>query len=190
MVMPGIHDGHMHPLSGGRTLTAPSLNYEQLTCPDAGPHRGFLEDTVRGGARRVARASGVGRDRDGPAPRPADLDVLDTARPIFVRSLDGHIALVNSRALEIASMTAARRTRRDGEIVRDASGDATGLLEDVGDRAGRRAEIPEPTVAQNAASLKAAIREDGEAGHHDLPGRVGRSDQLAALAAICATPAS
>ena len=25
MVLPGIHDGHIHPLSGGRSLTAPSL---------------------------------------------------------------------------------------------------------------------------------------------------------------------
>ena len=31
MVMPGIVDGHMHPLSGGRYLTNPSLDYAQLT---------------------------------------------------------------------------------------------------------------------------------------------------------------
>src|SRR5688572_11851704 len=30
-VMPGIHDGHSHPLSGGRILTAPTLNYAILT---------------------------------------------------------------------------------------------------------------------------------------------------------------
>ena len=30
MVMPGIHDGHMHLLSGGLVLTAPTLNYRQL----------------------------------------------------------------------------------------------------------------------------------------------------------------
>jgi predicted amidohydrolase YtcJ len=32
-VLPGIHDGHMHPLSGGQSLTAPSLNYAQLQIP-------------------------------------------------------------------------------------------------------------------------------------------------------------
>ena len=30
MVMPGIHDGHVHTLGGGQALTAPSLNYRQL----------------------------------------------------------------------------------------------------------------------------------------------------------------
>lgn len=29
-IMPGVHDGHSHPFSGGRLLTEPSLNYAQL----------------------------------------------------------------------------------------------------------------------------------------------------------------
>jgi imidazolonepropionase-like amidohydrolase len=29
-LMPGIHDGHMHPLSGGLVLTKPTLNYRKL----------------------------------------------------------------------------------------------------------------------------------------------------------------
>lgn len=32
-VMPGIHDGHSHPFSGGQLLTAPSLNYAILDIP-------------------------------------------------------------------------------------------------------------------------------------------------------------
>lgn len=30
MVMPGIHDGHIHPLAGGRQLTQPNLNAQAL----------------------------------------------------------------------------------------------------------------------------------------------------------------
>jgi len=47
MAMPGIHDGHIHPLSGGRTLTAASLNYAQLTLPQFLDRiAGFLAATV------------------------------------------------------------------------------------------------------------------------------------------------
>ena len=66
MAMPGIHDGHIHPLSGGRTLTAASLNYAQLTLPQfldriarlPGRHR-------RPRARHLAHRRPVGRHRDG-----------------------------------------------------------------------------------------------------------------------------
>jgi predicted amidohydrolase YtcJ len=33
MVMPGIHDGHVHPLAGGRQLTEPNLNSKALQYP-------------------------------------------------------------------------------------------------------------------------------------------------------------
>src|SRR5262245_58014628 len=33
-VMPGIHDGHTHPLSGGQQLSEPNLGAEPLTLPE------------------------------------------------------------------------------------------------------------------------------------------------------------
>ena len=45
MLLPGIHDGHMHPLSGGLVLTQPSLDYR-----DPQP------EAVRGRDSQAARA--------------------------------------------------------------------------------------------------------------------------------------
>jgi predicted amidohydrolase YtcJ len=34
MIMPGLHDGHMHPLGGGAGLLKCSLDYQPLTIPE------------------------------------------------------------------------------------------------------------------------------------------------------------
>ena len=105
MVMPGIHDGHVHPLSGGRTLTAASLFYAQLNLQQFLKRiAGFLEDTVADEPDTWLRVGQWDAIAMGNLPTRRDLDGLDTARPIIVFSLDGHIALVNSRGLQIASV--------------------------------------------------------------------------------------
>ena len=65
----------------------------------------------------------------GTVPAKHDLDVLDTARPILVYSLDGHTALANSRALALAGITAATPIRRTAHRPRRERR-ATGLLQD------------------------------------------------------------
>ena len=146
MVLPGIHDGHIHPLSGGRSLTAPSLNYEQLSLSEfldriAALLKATSEDEPDGWlvvGQWDAVAMGTLPDRH-------DLDALPTSRPIFVRSLDGHFAVVNSRALELAGITAATPDPPDGEIRRDRNGEPTGVLLD-GAIGLVSSVIPPPTV--------------------------------------------
>ena len=64
--------------------------------------------------------------------------------------------MVNSRALELAGITAATPDPPDGEIRRDRNGEPTGVLLDsaIGLVS---SVIPPPTVEQNARSLKAAF---------------------------------
>jgi predicted amidohydrolase YtcJ len=162
MVMPGIHDGHIHPLGGGQTLTACSLGYEPLTLDQMRDviaaclaEEGDLEpDTWL----EVGEWDYVAIKPPGTVPSKADLDVLDTARPIIVYALDGHVALANSRALTIAGVSSETPDPPDGEVVRDAAGEPTGLLLDgaIGLVTG---SIPDPTLEQNAASLRAGLRE-------------------------------
>ena len=53
--MPGIQDGHMHPLSAGQSLTQCSLEYKQLTLDQMRDRISVcLDATKRGRARRVA----------------------------------------------------------------------------------------------------------------------------------------
>ena len=111
MLMPGLVDGHMHPLQGGGSLLKCNLNYEQLnvalmqariqSCLDKTQAREpdawlevvnwFQEGMVPAGTR-TSRAT---------------LDALKTKRPIFVASSFGHTALVNSRALQLAGVDRA-----------------------------------------------------------------------------------
>ena len=184
MVLPGIHDGHIHPLSGGRSLTAPSLNYEQLSLSEfldriAALLKATSEDEPDGWlvvGQWDAVAMGTLPDRH-------DLDALPTSRPIFVRSLDGHIAVVNSRALEIAGITAATPDPPNGEIRRDRNGEPTGVLLD-GAIGLVSSVIPPPTVEQNARSLKAAFELMNSVGITSYLDASAGEDQLGALASL------
>jgi predicted amidohydrolase YtcJ len=186
MVMPGIHDGHMHPLSGGQALTAPSLGYRQLRLPAfLNAIERLLADFPGGGADTwlvVGEWDATFMPR---LPTRHDLDALGTPRPIIVFSLDGHIALANSRALEIAGVTAATPDPPDGEIRRDGQGEPTGVLLD-GAIGLVSSHIPPPTVEDNARALKAAFASmnrqgitsylDASAGTSDLEATTRVSD--------------
>lgn len=154
-MMPGVHDGHSHPFSGGQLLTAPSLNYAILDI------RQFLKRI----GKMLARSTGQEPDGwlsvslwDASAmdelPSRDDLDKLDTKRPILVFAIDGHIALANSRALELAGIDAKTKDPPGGEIVRDKRGRPTGILLDNAASL-VYSLIPLPTPEEDADSLAA-----------------------------------
>jgi len=158
-LMPGLIDGHLHPLEGGLTLEGCSLHYESLTiaefeervqaCLDKTKNQepdGWLE--VVNWFQESMRPAGVKTSR-------ATLDVLKTSRPIIVRSSQGHTVLANSRALALAKITKATPDPVGGKIRRDADGDPSGLLEDSA-FAVYWDLIPKPTAEENISAAKAA----------------------------------
>ncbi|HKQ15277.1 MAG TPA: amidohydrolase [Steroidobacteraceae bacterium] len=159
-VMPGLIDGHMHPLEAGGTLLKCNLNYASLTVAEmqrgiaacveqtkaAEPHE-WLE--VVSWFQENMRPAGVTTNR-------ATLDALDTKRPIIVRSSFGHTVLANSRALELARITAATPDPVGGKIWRDAAGEPTGLLEDAAHHV-FDSLIPKPTAAQDVEAAAKAL---------------------------------
>src|SRR3546814_2635586 len=68
---------------------------------------------------------------------PADLptrqliDAVTPDNPVFINRLDGHMALANSLALELAGITRDTPDPPGGSIVRDADGEPTGVLKDA-----------------------------------------------------------
>ena len=159
-LMPGLVDGHMHPLEGGLTLRKCNLNYESLTvgqlqkrvqaCLDATKNKepdGWLE--VVSWFQESMRPAGVKTSR-------VVLDALKTSRPIIVRSSFGHTVLANSRALALAKITKATADPQGGKVWRDAEGNPTGLLEDAAFEVFSRL-VPQPTREENAAGAKAAL---------------------------------
>ncbi len=184
MVMPGIHDGHMHPLSGGLVLTQPSLNYRQLN----------LQQFVAAIRKLLARSTQEEPDGwlvvelwDATAmdrlPSKEDLDALETARPILVIALDGHIALANSRALELAGVDATTPDPPGGEIRRGPGGEPTGILLDnaiglVLDK------VPPLTTEQNARALAKALEVMAEQGITSFLEVSAGEEELGALALL------
>jgi len=158
-LMPGLVDGHLHPLEAGLKLANCSLDYQSLTvaeleervqaCLDKSQGQepdGWLE--VVNWFQESMRPAGVKTNR-------ATLDVLKTSRPIIVVSSFGHTALVNSRALALAKITKTTPEPPGGKIWRDADGNPTGVLEDSA-YAVYSELIPKPTPEENIAAAKAA----------------------------------
>jgi predicted amidohydrolase YtcJ len=159
MMMPGLVDGHMHPLAGGYSLLGCDLKYERLTvrevqariqhCLDETREHepdGWLE--VRNWFQEAMIGGGV-MSR-------SMLDVLKTRRPILVLSSFGHTALANTRALGLAQITASTPDPAGGAIGRDASRRPTGLLQDAA-IALAQAAIPPPTAADDIRAAESAL---------------------------------
>ncbi len=160
MLMPGLVDGHMHPLSGGMKILGCSLDYEALTIAqfqariqacinttsDQNPEA-WLE--VENWFQQNMLPAGTEVSRE-------DLDMLQTQRPILVRSSFGHSTLANSRALQLANITADTPDPEAGKITHNASGQPTGILEDSAQGLFDHL-LPETTDAEMLAAAQASL---------------------------------
>jgi len=89
-------------------------------------------------------------------PTRADLDPIVSDRPVLLERADGHAVVVNSKTLEAAGVGASTPNPQGGEILRDASGAATGMIIDKAQALVRPA-FPEPDAAM---ILEATTRAD------------------------------
>ncbi len=135
MVMPGLVDGHVHPLDGGLALNSNSLDYLQLTVAQTRTKLlEFLKLTQAeepDGWLQVTNWDLQGIKPAGTIPDMEFFKNLPSKRPIILRSDDGHNALVNTRGLKLSKISSKTKNPPGGEIVRDAKGQPTGLLKDT-----------------------------------------------------------
>ncbi len=187
MLMPGLVDGHMHPLMGGAALLKCNLNYVQLTvgqmqariqaCLDQTRSRepdGWLE--VVNWFQEAMLPAGIKTTR-------ATLDALRTRRPILVVSSFGHTGLANSRAIELAGIDAATQAPLGGKIWRDRAGQATGLLEDSAQDLIAKL-LPVPSAGDDIKSAQAALDAMRRQGITTFLDAMGESPAMAAFASI------
>ena len=160
MLMPGLVDGHMHPLMGGAALLKCNLNYVQLGVEEMQAKIQACLDQTRArepdGWLEVVNWFQEGMIPAGIKTTRATLDALKTKRPIFVMSSFGHTALVNSRAIELAGITEAPRAPPGRSIWRDPAGHPTGLLEDSAQDIVTK-QMPTPTPGEDVKSAAAAL---------------------------------
>lgn len=159
-VTPGLVDAHMHVLSGGLFLLKCDLNYQPLdlqavlqhiqSCIDGDTDKGddaWLEVVNMDYPSLVTRSGQVGKDK---------LDTLKTKRPLLIRSSDYHTVLVNSRALELSSITANTPNPSNGIIERLAGNEPSGVLQDSA--SSLLSGPPPPTAEENVEAGRAALK--------------------------------
>src|SRR5690349_16560863 len=128
MLVPGFNDAHVHIISAGRGLSSVKLR-------DAKTPAEFIA-RIKAYAKTIPKGAWI-TDGDwdhtlwgGELPTRQWIDSVAPDNPVWVSRLDGHMAVANSAALAAAHVTKATRDVEGGLIVRDASGEPTGLLKD------------------------------------------------------------
>src|SRR5260370_5525528 len=126
MVTPGFIDSHVHFLEGGLSLRSVQLR-------DARSKEEFVA-RIKAFAATVPPGTWItGGDWDhqnwgGELPRKDWVDASAQKNAVWISRMDGHMSLANSLALAAAKVGKATGEVEGGAIVRDASGDPTGIL--------------------------------------------------------------
>ena len=87
-----------------------------------------------------------------------DVDEVTTDHPVFLQRVDGHIAVANTRALQLASITVASKNPEGGKIDRDSTGQATGILRETA-RDAVTAVIPKPNHDRRRQAIETALQD-------------------------------
>jgi len=160
--MPGLVDGHMHPMEGGVRAIGCNLHYDPLTVDEFRRRLQACLDADRGhepdGWLEATNWFQQAMLPAGTLAHKSMLDSLHTKRPILVRDAFGHTVLANSRALALAHIQRDSVDVPGGRIDRDASGEPNGLLEDSA-YAVYETVIPARTPAEYASAARAAMKE-------------------------------
>jgi predicted amidohydrolase YtcJ len=130
LLLPGFNDAHTHFLSGGFQLSSVDLRDANSPQELAARIKLFAEKLPKG---RWVTGGDWDHERWPEATLPTKelIDSFTQDTPVFVNRLDGHMALANSLALKLAGVTRETVDPPGGVIVRDKSGEPTGVLKDA-----------------------------------------------------------
>jgi predicted amidohydrolase YtcJ len=156
-VMPGFNDAHLHLANAGfRRLTVELGGVKSLT-----EFRERIRDRVQGAGPGEWIIGGGWDQTLWPVqelPSRWDIDEVTTDHPVFLQRVDGHIAVANTRALQLASITVASKDPEGGKIDRDSTGQATGILRETA-RDAVTAVIPKPNHDRRRQAIETALQD-------------------------------
>lgn len=154
-IVPGLADAHGHLASLGRSLSILALG-TLTTAADVGPVLGNAPKSAFQGEWLLGRGWDQNDWTEKQFPSKALLDAARPGVPVFLSRVDGHAAWVSSAALARAGITRDTKDPPGGRIVRDSSGEPTGVLIDNAiDLVS--AKIPPATDTEREVRLKAAL---------------------------------
>ncbi|WP_298817393.1 amidohydrolase [Chloroflexus sp.] len=154
-VIPGINDAHNHMLEMGLKLGRIGLDDCDSIAKLVERVRAVASITPPG-QWIVGEGWNESLFREGRLPNRHDLDAATTAHPVLLKRFF-NMDVVNTRALELASVTAATPDPVGGKIERDRDGTPSGILRAAAKELCRRL-LPAPTQAECIAALEAAGR--------------------------------
>lgn len=150
-LMPGFNDAHCHLLNGGFLLLRVNL-VGAKTLKEIQDKVGEAEKKAPKGAWVQGRGWDHTLFNNGQWPAKEMLDAVVPNTPVYLRRIDGHVSWVNSTALKAAKITKETPDTAGGEIVRDASGNPTGILkENATDWVTKVIPNPSPAELRQAA---------------------------------------
>jgi len=182
VIVPGLTDAHLH-------LKQYSLALQKIDC-----EVNTKEECLRRVAERVKKSKpgewvlghswnqnvwqspplplGEGLGVRG-WPHASELDLIAPNNPVYLTSKSIHSAWANTKAMQMANITAQTPDPHNGQIQRDAKGNATGiLLETAMELVGK--VTPEPTIEEIANAIERAqpiLWKMGLTGIHDFDRR-------------------
>jgi len=156
-VMPGFNDAHLHLEDAGTTQLSVDLTGVKSL------------DELRARVQKKVEQSkagdwilGAGWDETlwpvKAVPLRWDLDEVSAGHPVLLERIDGHIAVANTRALQLGSITLASRDPQGGHIDRNENGEPTGILRETA-QAAVRDVIPPATHEKRREAIEAALAE-------------------------------
>lgn len=154
-VLPGLIDSHTHPALMAATASVAECFPPQVVSPDDL----VAVLTAHAGATTDSWILGRGFDDTkfpgGVMPTAADLDRVSTDRPVLVWRCDAHSAVCNTKALELAGITAETPDPHGARFERDADGRPNGVLTEIAAVAAVTAFIPAPSREEQIAAVVA-----------------------------------
>src|SRR5271169_1428178 len=156
-VMPGFNDAHVHIGQSALTKLAIDFTGVQSLAEFQQRIRAAIQGRTPG-----EWITGFGWDqtlwpghRD---PTRADLDAVSTTYPMFFARVDGHVAIANSLALQLAGVTQNTPQPPTGHIVRDAqTSEPTGLLQEDGATNLVFSKIAAPSTAERRRGIELVL---------------------------------
>jgi len=154
MVVPGFTDSHTHFISGGFSLGSVDLRPARSPREFIALLRDFASTLPAG--RWITEGNWDHEAWGGALPRREWIDSVTPNNPVAVNRLDGHMIVVNTKALQLAGITRKTPDPPGGTIVRDPkTGEPTGVLKDEAMGLIWRV-IPEASAAESDEALHRA----------------------------------
>jgi predicted amidohydrolase YtcJ len=169
LAIPGFIDGHGHYTELGESKLELDLTRAQTWDDIVAQVRDAVKDAKPGA---LIEGHGWHQEKWIRAPQPnvegvplhASLDSVSPNNPVILQHASGHASFVNAAALRLAGVDRNTPNPSGGEIVKDSTGEPTGLLRESaqGLMQRARAKLPRLTRAEEEARFRKIVRLAGD----------------------------